>query len=696
MSGSNLQGWRMASSVTEEDIKKLREARDISLVKAADSPVAGQTAEFAGLTRQLDAADADIALVNKRLDEAQDGAPSMETLRTELARAKEQARRSDAAALKVAEELRAERAARRQSEGKIAKMAIELKEASDRHELLEKESQAKAVDLKKVMVLLLQVPFQDDVFIVVWTVLLSGDRLVSFPLSVAVIGQRLHTMFAVRWFILLSRWVHVGLPSAFPRHAGTGAMALLHVMRFEEVKAATRSSSWEGDQKELMAAMSCLLANITEVEDHYEDEVDQNQNYVPPPAPPPPGRPHAYHCNATGLESGAMGQEGMGYSSGKAGGGGGGAPPMTAARARGASPLSTHHRSRKISRTFNNVKITVLCGLVTILVLRGTIGLNLSLPSQPSDADALAGAKAVEDIDRILREIRSDSDPSDPTDSDLDSSSVLSNATALNSSEAAAAYAAAVGNHALGPNVSGWDEQRRRWLAQNKGFPATVPGGKPRILLVTGSQPGPCDNPLGDHYLLKSTKNKIDYCRFHDIEIVHNLAHLDNELAGYWAKLPLLRRLMLSHPEVEWIWWMDSDALFTDMAFELPLSRYDNHNLIIHGYHDLLFEKHSWIALNTGSFLFRNCQWSLDLLAAWAPMGPKGFIREEAGKILTAYLKGRPAFEADDQSALIYLLLSQKEKWMDKVQPAADADVSQGQHASAPHVLPGPHGHYTL
>ncbi|KAE8674696.1 putative glycosyltransferase 3 [Hibiscus syriacus] len=48
-------------------------------------------------------------------------------------------------------------------------------------------------------------------------------------------------------------------------------------------------------------------------------------------------------------------------------------------------------------------------------------------------------------------------------------------------------------------------------------------------------------------------------------------------------------------------------------------------------------------------------------------MGPKGPIREEARKILTANLKGRPTFEADDQSALIYLLLSQKETWMDKV-----------------------------
>ena len=41
---------------------------------------------------------------------------------------------------------------------------------------------------------------------------------------------------------------------------------------------------------------SVAPAATAEVEDHYEDEVDQNQNYVQPP-PPPPGRPHAYHRN---------------------------------------------------------------------------------------------------------------------------------------------------------------------------------------------------------------------------------------------------------------------------------------------------------------------------------------------------------------------------------------------------------------
>ena len=40
-------------------------------MQAADGTEAGRTGEFAELKRQLDAADASIVLVNKRLDEAQ-------------------------------------------------------------------------------------------------------------------------------------------------------------------------------------------------------------------------------------------------------------------------------------------------------------------------------------------------------------------------------------------------------------------------------------------------------------------------------------------------------------------------------------------------------------------------------------------------------------------------------------------------
>ena len=69
-----------------------------------------------------------------------DGAAAVEALRAELAQAKEQARASNAAALKAAEELRAEQAAHRRSEDKIAEMAVELKNAANRYELLEREN----------------------------------------------------------------------------------------------------------------------------------------------------------------------------------------------------------------------------------------------------------------------------------------------------------------------------------------------------------------------------------------------------------------------------------------------------------------------------------------------------------------------------------------------------------------------------
>ncbi|XP_033128122.1 xyloglucan 6-xylosyltransferase 4 isoform X1 [Brassica rapa] len=355
-------------------------------------------------------------------------------------------------------------------------------------------------------------------------------------------------------------------------------------------------------------------------------------------------------------------------------------------------------RGWQVQNTSINIKIMILCGFVTILVLLGTVSFG-NLGS--SNADAV-NQNLIKETEPILAESRPASVPTDleeppkpevnpppdleeppkreanpppgleepkleanpPTDLEEQLKPEANPPPELE--EPPKAEVNPNVTYTLGPRITNWDSQRKVWLSQNPGFPSIV-NGKARILLLTGSSPGPCDKPIGDYYLLKTVKNKIDYCRIHGIEIVYNMAHLDEELSGYWTKLPMIRRLMLSHPEVEWIWWMDSDALFTDILFEIPMSRYEKHNLVIHGYPDLLFNQMSWVALNTGVFLLRNCQWSLDLLDAWAPMGPKGPIREEAGKVLTAYLKGRPAFEADDQSALIYLLLSQKEKWMEKV-----------------------------
>ncbi|KAL5852410.1 hypothetical protein ACOSQ3_007528 [Xanthoceras sorbifolium] len=331
------------------------------------------------------------------------------------------------------------------------------------------------------------------------------------------------------------------------------------------------------------------------------------------------------------------------------------------------------HRVRQIQRAVRHGKVTLLCLFMTVIVLRGTIGAGkFGTPEQDLNElrEFYTHRKRVEPH-RVLEEVQTTTTTT--TTSNEDSGSTNSNnydtfdVSKLFVHEGTDEKPDPNKPYSLGPKISDWDKQRADWLKNNPDFPNFLGPTKPRVLLVTGSAPKPCENPVGDHYLLKSIKNKIDYCRIHGIEMFYNMALLDAEMAGFWAKLPLIRKLLLSHPEIEFLWWMDSDAMFTDMAFEVPWERYKDQNFVMHGWNEMVYDQKNWIGLNTGSFLLRNCQWSLDLLDAWAPMGPKGKIRDEAGKILTRELKGRPVFEADDQSAMVYLLMTQRDKWGDKV-----------------------------
>jgi hypothetical protein len=238
----------------------------------------------------------------------------------------------------------------------------------------------------------------------------------------------------------------------------------------------------------------------------------------------------------------------------------------------------------------------------------------------------------------------------------------------------------------FGPRIENWDEQREeitkaKLMKSTRSSNAVAAAGEdlhgdnddqyyssssskrdpgPRILLVTSSHPNACSNKRGDQMLLKAIKNKMDYCRLHDIQIYYNMDKIDDDMTLWWVKVFLTHMLMRKHPEVDWIWWMDSDAIFTDMSFQLPLEKYANYNMVLHGWDDAVYEKRSWLALNAGVFLLRNCQWSLDLLYAWAPMSPKGPVRDAIGPLLSEALPDRPPGEADDQSALVYLMLSNR------------------------------------
>ncbi|KAH7833615.1 hypothetical protein Vadar_008087 [Vaccinium darrowii] len=219
-------------------------------------------------------------------------------------------------------------------------------------------------------------------------------------------------------------------------------------------------------------------------------------------------------------------------------------------------------------------------------------------------------------------------------------------------------------SYSMGNPVKNWDEKRREWL---KHHPSFGTGAEDRVLVLTGSQPWPCKNPIGDNLLLRLFKNKVDYCRIHGYDIFYNNVFFHPKMVGLWVKLPGIRATMLAHPEAEWIFWVDSDAIFTDMDFKPPLEKYKDHNLVVHGWPNNVYEKKSWGGVNSGVFLIRNCQWSMEFLEAWAVMGPQTPNYEKWGQIVASTMTDKPDPKVDDQSALVYLLLTQKETWGNKI-----------------------------
>nr|QSB46675.1 transferase [Rubia yunnanensis] len=219
-------------------------------------------------------------------------------------------------------------------------------------------------------------------------------------------------------------------------------------------------------------------------------------------------------------------------------------------------------------------------------------------------------------------------------------------------------------SYTIEKTVKNWDEKRQDWLKKHPGFAA---GAAKRVVMLTGSQATPCKNPIGDHLLLRFFKNKVDYCRIHGYELFYNTVLLQPQMWSFWAKTPVVKAAMLAHPEAEWIWWVDSDAAFTDMDFTLPFDRYKDHNMVIHGWPRLINEEKSWTGLNAGVFLIRNCQWAMDFMEKWASMGPQSPEYEKWGEIQRSTFKDKSFPESDDQTGLAYLILTEKEKFGNKI-----------------------------
>ncbi|GLU06242.1 hypothetical protein SLE2022_232890 [Rubroshorea leprosula] len=181
-------------------------------------------------------------------------------------------------------------------------------------------------------------------------------------------------------------------------------------------------------------------------------------------------------------------------------------------------------RSRKIQRALCHLKVTILCLVFTVVVLRGTIGAGkFGTPDQDFNEiyDHFKFCRRAEPH-CVLEEVQTTSKAEEQAKSDTNADGNNYNAFDINKilidEEDGDSKPSPNKPYSLGPKISDWDRQRAKWLKENLDYPNFIGPNKPRVLLVTRSSPKPCENRVGDHYLLKSIKNKIDYCMLHGID----------------------------------------------------------------------------------------------------------------------------------------------------------------------------------
>lgn len=201
------------------------------------------------------------------------------------------------------------------------------------------------------------------------------------------------------------------------------------------------------------------------------------------------------------------------------------------------------------------------------------------------------------------------------------------------------------------------------------------PAVKGQVVLVLGSNGRGGMNEIDDQDQLAITKmERTDYAEKHNYSFdFYDLNHYQTDYFNYttnfkpvWYKLPMILDSMKKHPEAEWIWWLDQDAIFMEpdtelndyllseralmtaqqeVAGDLILAQNDFEDLKKHQitcqpvpYADVnIIVAQNFEFLNAGSLFFRNNQWTRDFIDFWSDWyfyDPKFERFEEQGILL--------------------------------------------------------------
>jgi hypothetical protein len=181
------------------------------------------------------------------------------------------------------------------------------------------------------------------------------------------------------------------------------------------------------------------------------------------------------------------------------------------------------------------------------------------------------------------------------------------------------------------------DDEHKHATDRDVKIPETGKGprGKEIVLLMASDQRGNQGKPI--HNLRERvTENRQEYADWHGYTFYHvDFDELNFSGHVVWKKVLAIQKAFATHPEAEWIWWLDLDAII--MTPHIPLSTYLLHPSVLEKRllkevaiqpttrqpsHVTAEEVNPILAqdqngVNAGSLFFRRGPWTRMLLDAW-------------------------------------------------------------------------------
>jgi len=196
----------------------------------------------------------------------------------------------------------------------------------------------------------------------------------------------------------------------------------------------------------------------------------------------------------------------------------------------------------------------------------------------------------------------------------------------------------------------------------------------PRVLLVTAEQPTECSTATAQWLNGRAMRNRLHYVQRHGWKLYWCTDTVDPNYAGIkenpmWNKPVLLSKLLESNVTngIEWLFWIDSDAIFMDMDFDLPLDEYEQlgYSLVLWGETRMVDEAApSYFGLNAGVLLLRNNEWTRTFLRRILDAGEdiEGSTALQ-GNVLKGMCDRAYDCVVSDQSTIVYMLSQEPDKW---------------------------------